>query len=188
MTSKFYGKYSCPLSITTMQGSLTADTVRFAKAQRSIGGITFSFLILIHILKHSSTCTSLWSDPDLHCSLPHFLRLPLCIVKHKKTRNKTKMWEKESDKNLVTMISCASDGIGGCCETGSCADFKNILYFPQSGTALWVDLEDNIMHRMDDLGHGRFCNRDVHHCHFLSAFSLFLNVWFSTVHFWKVSI
>lgn len=27
-----------------MQGSLTADTVRFAKAQRCSGGITFSFL------------------------------------------------------------------------------------------------------------------------------------------------
>lgn len=163
-----------------MQRSLAADIVRFAKAQRSSGGITFSFLILIHTLKYSSTCASFWSDPDLPCSLPHFLRIPLCIMKHRETRNKTKIWEKELDKNLVTVISPASGeypvALAGAMKLEFVQYFKNILCIPQSRTALWVDLEYKVIHKMDDLDHDRFYNTDVHHCHSLLAFSPFLNV------------
>lgn len=102
------------------------------------------------------------------------------------------MWEKESDKNLVTVISHASDEYSmawaGAMKLEVVQYFENILHFPQSRTALWVDLEYNIMCKLDDLGHERFYNTDLHHCHFPSTFSPFLNVWFSTVQFWKVSI
>lgn len=101
------------------------------------------------------------------------------------------MWEKELDKNLVAMIFCASNEYP-VASAGAMKlvvqYFKNILCFQQSGTALWVDLEYNIVHKIDDLGHDKFYDTNVHNFYSLSAFSPFLNVWLSTVHFWKVSI
>lgn len=92
----------------------------------------------------------------------------------------------------MTVTSCASDeypvASAGDVKLEVVQYFKNILCFLQTGTALRVDLEYNTMHEMDDLGCDRFYNTDVRHCHSLSAFSPFLNFWFSTVHFCKVSI